>query len=278
MSENVETRGESVKLPSHGIFYSEPYHCLEQLKVRDLDWEDEDILTTESFYKNGTLYDEILKNTIVDENEFPAGRLVAVDRDTILWHLRARAFGSVYEIPFTCANKDCKHEFKAAWDLATFKSPVPPEKYKEELIATAGIVVTLPISGLKVKLTVTSIGRQREIEKNLKNKKEKTKATRDYFSTGRLISIINEAYDREGNLFKGSEDILKWLRTGYDGHPIPLVDSRYLLMEAKDISLTVDTRKDIVCPECHEVHSNVEMPMTIYFFWPNFDEMSKSVK
>jgi len=267
--------GEYVKLPSKGVFYKNQYKGLSELKVRELNWEDEDILTTESYYKNGTLFEELLKNTIVDENGFSESMLTPVDRNTLLWFLRAKAFGTEYTIPkWRCSSEDCKKEFSVTWDLSDLETPSIPEEYREELNEKGSVLITLPISGLKCSITVPSIGREKEIEKKLKLKKEKTKTSKDFLTTGKLISIIEEVYDRGGASYKGSEEILKWLRTGNDGSPISLVDSRYILLKSKDISLEVDTRKDVVCPHCGFTQESIKMPQSIYFFWPDYDLIS----
>lgn len=270
---NLDAESEYVMLPSKGIFYPEPFKGLEKLKVRKLNWEDEDILTTQSYYDNGTLFDEILKNTIIDD-KFSASQLVPVDRDTILWWLRIGAFGKDYEVPWKCTNKECGKTHKVTWDLGTFKTPIPPEQYEEELINTGGIIISLPISKLTCKISISSIGREREIEKRLKVKKEKTKATRDFYSTGKLLSIIKEVYDKDGNALKDTDQILNWLRTGFNGGPVPMGDTRYVFKRANEISFTVDTRIDIVCPHCGHTEEGVRMPMSIYFFWPEFEELS----
>jgi len=271
---NLDAESEYIYLPSKGIFYPEPFKGLEKLKVRKLNWEDEDILTTQSYYDNGTLFDEILKNCIIDENKFPASQLVPVDRDTILWWLRIGAFGRNYEVPWKCANKDCKQTHKVTWDLGSFKSPVPPDAYEEELVNTGGVIITLPLSQLKCKIGVSSIGREREIEKRLKTKKEKTKATRDFYSTGKLLSVIKEVYQEDGTALKDSDQIFTWLRTGNNGAPVPMGDTRYVIKKASEISLSVDTKKDIECPHCNYIEEGVRMPMSIYFFWPEFEELS----
>ena len=279
-SKNLDMEAEYVYLPSKGVYYPEPYKGMDKLKVRKLNWEDEDILTTKSYYDNGTLFDEILKNCIVDENGFKASMLVPVDRDTILWWLRIGAFGKDYSIPWVCPGKKedgdtCKHQHNETWDLGTFKMPELDPAIVNEILQSGGIAITLPHSLLKCKISIATVGREKEIERKLKLKKEKTKSTRDFLSTGKLISIIREVYDKEGKPLKTSEEILNWLRTGYEGKPLPLVDSRYIVRRSQEISLRVDTKKDIICPECDYIQEGVEMPMSIYFFWPEFEELSR---
>ena len=67
---------------------------------------------------------------------------------------------------------------------------------------------------------------------------------------------------------------MNWLSTGDNGKNIPMVDSRYILKKAKDVSMIVDTSQDIECEYCDHVQEGVRMPMSIYFFWPEFEELS----
>ena len=124
------------------------------------------------------------------------------------------AFGSEYEVPLKCSNPDCKKTFKVTWDLKNIQLSTPPQEYEEELIEHGHITITLPVSEIKVIITVPSYSREKEINKNLKNKKEKTKSTKDFFSTGRLIAVIKEMIDKEGTSYKTSEEILNFMKVG----------------------------------------------------------------
>jgi hypothetical protein len=264
----TDMEAEYVALPSRGIFYKGKYKGLDKLKVRKLNWEDEDILTTKSYYDNGTLFTELLKNCIVDENGFKAKDLVAVDRDAILWWLRITAFGPEYTATYQCPN--CDRQDEITWNLAEFEMPELSEKYYDELIEHGSVLVDLPVSKLKCRVTIPSVGREEEIAKKLNLKKTKTKSTKDFNITGKLMSVIEEAYDAEGNVYKETGDILNWLRTGFDGKPIPLVDSRTIQLIAREINVKVDTKQDAVCRHCGHVQEGVEMFMSIRFFWPEF--------
>jgi hypothetical protein len=277
----ADYEAEYVPLPSQGIYYKGKYKGLDKLKVRKLNWTDEDILTTKSYYDNGILFEEILKNTIIDENGFQAEDLVPIDRDTIIWWLRIGAFGTEYSIPYTCTNDKCKNKSKAIWNLADFETPDINTEYESEILETGGILLTLPISLLKCKITVPSIGKETKIQKFLAKRKENISKksnkviTKDFAITGRLLASVEEVYDLDGTKHTGSDDILTWLNQGFSGKPLPIVDSRYIIKKLKEISLKVDTSKDIDCEKCDHVEEGVEMPMSIYFFWPEFEELSR---
>ena len=85
--------------------------------------------------------------------------------------------------------------------------------------------------------------------------------------------MICEVFDKDGKSLGTTTDIVaQWLETGFNGGRLPLVDSRYILKESKIISLEVDTRQDIICPSCQNIQSEVRMPMSIAFFWPDYGE------
>ena len=273
MGKNLDMEAEYVQLPSRGLFYPAPFQGITQLKIRKLNWEDEDILTTRSYYDNGTLFNEILKNCIVDESGFKADLLVDVDKNAILWWLRIGAFGQTYTIPHECANEDCKAKSQVSWDLGSFENPDFNPEYEQEITENGYATITLPVSQLKCCITSPSGGRELEIAKRLKNKKQKTNSTKDFNVTGRLLSIIKKAFTSEGKEVKDLDGVLTWLKTGFNGGPIPIVDSRYIQQIAREIDLKVNTKQDIVCKACDHIEEGVEMPMSIYFFWPEFDKL-----
>jgi len=260
-----------VELPSKGLFYYGQFRNKLKVLVRMLDWEDEDILTTKAYYDNGTLYNELLKSCIVDPDGFPSTILTNTDRDVILWWLRITLFGPEYTYKTTCPNEDCKHKHEVTWNLATIEAP----EYKPEILASiedGGMWITLPVSKLQVKIAPASIGREVEIAKNLKNKKTKTHASKDFLVTGKLLSILKEAKDEKGLSYSTSEELYMWLRGGWNGSPIPLVDSRYIRKRVEDLEIKPNTKKDIECPQCKHIDEDSEMKMTIHFFWPDFEE------
>jgi len=278
---NADGEAEYVYLPSKGVFYKGKFKGLDKLKVRKLDYTDEDILTTKSYYDNNTLFDEILKNTIVDENGFKAEDLVPIDRDTIIWWLRIGSFGSEYQIPYTCTNPKCKVKTNIIWDLSDFDMPDLPIEVEEEIVETGGILITLPLSKLKCKITVASIGKELKVHKFLTKRKETVNKknpslniTKEFTITGRLLAAIEKVYDISGKEYSGIDETINWLNSAYNGKPLPIIDSRYIIKKIKEITMEVNTKKDIECPSCNHIEEGVRMPMSIYFFWPEFEELS----
>jgi hypothetical protein len=271
---NPDAESEYVPLPSQGVFYTGKFKNLTMLKIRKLNFEDEDILTTKSYYDNGTLFNEILKNTVVDENGFPASQLTNVDKDAILWWLRIGAFGQNYEVPHVCANPECKKKFNIVWDLGSFQMPDYPTDCQEELTLNGYRTIILPGSGLEVKLVSPGIGKEIDIYKRLNLKKEKSGGTREFNTTGKLLAVIASAKDIEGNVYTSTADVHRWLLSANKGGKISMTDSRYIQEKAREIELEVNTKQDVQCKACGHLEEGVKMPMSIYFFWPEYAKVS----
>ncbi len=271
-SQNKQFLGEEaqyVNLPSKGFFYKNQYRGMDKLKIRQLDWTDEDILTTESYYQNGTVFNELLSRVIVDENGFSSKQLIPVDKDAILIWLRIAAFGSDYEIKKKCPK--CGKIHKTSWDLSEIEMPEFNPEYLKEISEHGEVLVELPISKKKIKITIPSINKEIEIQKQLELKKEKSNSSQDYLITGKLLSSISAVYNEEEKEWKRDKiSISQFLANDLK----KIQDSRHILKTLKDITIKIDSKKDVKCPHCNHLEEGVEMPMTIYFFWPEFEGIS----
>lgn len=267
-----DNESEYVQLPSAGIFYKGRFKGMDKLKVRKLNYTDEDILTTKSYYDNGTLFNEILKNVIIDNNGFRAEQLVPVDRDAILMWLRIGAFGKDYTIPYECDQDNCGAKNTRTWDLADIDMPELNPKYEKQLVEVGEVDTELPESGISLKLTIPSTGREFEVNKMLEAEKKQLKSDRNHAITGRLLSVIS-CVSVEGKEIRSIKDIREWMRTSNGGTGLSIRDSRHIQKIAKEIDVKISTAKSFTCKNCGHVEEGVALPMTIYFFWPEYEKV-----
>ena len=263
---------ERIYLPSRGVFYINDYKDMERLKVKPLDYTDEDILTTGSFYEDGSVFYELLKNAIVDENNFKARSLVPIDRDTILLWLRSSSFGNTYNIDYECpkcgfGNVKGDGPGEITWQIDKLEIPEFEETIYEQLREEGSIIVQVPQSKLRVKVSVPTIGMQMELEKRYFKKKENKSIKNDFFATSTLLSVV-QGVEVSKNTWKYDKDQI-------DQHfkkiRLPLRDSRFILEEAKKLNLRYETKKDFICKgkDCGHIVEDVEMPfLHRNFFWP----------
>jgi rubrerythrin len=135
-------------------------------------------------------------------------------------------------------------------------------------MATGEVAITLP-SGTRIKLTVPSTGRELEVKKMLDSEKKQLKTERNYIITGRLLTVIG-AVEVEGKELRSLKEIRDWMRAGTG---LSIIDSRYIQKMAKEIDVKINTAKTFVCKHCGYVEEDVALPMTIYFFWPEYQEV-----
>lgn len=257
---------EYIPLPSKGVFYrfDQRYINLEKLKIRQLNYTDEDILTTKSYLEDGSVFMELLKNVIVDENGFDASGLVPVDRDTILLWLRSTAFGNIFEADTSCPN--CGEKQTIKWDISTFSIPEYDEEVYNAIKETGEYSFKTPMKEVTVMISMPTIGRAREFEKMLAAKKKNHNIKFDLFGVGSIMLIITGVIDENGKTLRRSSEIENY----FNKIKLPITDARYIRKQLDKISLSYDTKIDVTCNNCEHIQEGVEMPMLHpNFFWPD---------
>ena len=255
---------EYIPLPSKGVFYTwDPkYQNLDKLKVRQLNYIDEDILTTKSYLEDGSVFLELLKSVIVDENGFTASGLIPVDRDTILLWLRSTSFGNIFAAETSCPN--CKAKCSIEWDISTFKLPEYEEEVYEMIKENGEYIFETPIKNLKVRITVPTIGKSKEYEKSLALKKKNMNIKSDIFGTGSILLIVSGVDNEEGKTLRKRSEIESY----FNKIKLPISDARFIRKQLEKISLSYDTKIDVTCKSCDYTQEGVEMPMLHpNFFW-----------
>lgn len=258
---------QSIPLPSKGVFYTwDPKLIgIETLKVRELNYSDEDILTTKSYLEDGSVFLELLKNVIIDENNFTANGLVPIDRDTILLWLRSTSFGNEFEAEVNCPN--CSEKNKIVWNLSSFKIPEYSEEVLSVLKEKGEYSFRTPLRDLKVSITVPTIGRQKEYEKLLEAKKKNNKLKTDLYGMGSVMLIISSVEELEtGKVLRRKSEIESY----FAKINLPISDARYIRKQLEKISLVYDTKQSLTCTNCEYTQEGIEMPMLHpNFFWPD---------
>lgn len=267
---------DGIYLPSKGLFYLGDNKGKEYLKIRPLDYTDEDILMTESYYTNLTIFDELVDNVIVDSNGFKSKDLVDIDRTTIILWLRSTAFGNDFTIEYKCSNcgggnGHSKHQNlkkgpgEITWKLNELSIPEYKPEILKELETEGSLTIITPLTQAKVKISIPTIGQQNAISKSYAKKKEDLKTSKNFFGTTTLLSFVQGV--------EISDDKWDYSKQGIDAFfrkiKLPLSDSRYILKRANDdLVLKYDTGKTFVCPDCDHTEEGVEMPiMHKNFLW-----------
>lgn len=263
---------ENVFLPSKGLFYRGDAKGIEYLSVRPFDYTDEDILSTPSFYENGTIYVELLNNVILSKSYLKAKNLVPIDRDTILIWLRSTSFGNEFKVEYECpkCGKGSGDGIKGKggemiWHLDELKIPSYDDELYEKISKDGELSIITPAKQVKLRITVPTASVMESLDKKFTLKKDREKIKKDFFASITLLSVVSGIEMEDGKIERDKNRIDQYFKQ----IRLPITDSRFILENARDLNLRYETAQDFVCKDCKYIEEGVELPiMHRNFFWP----------
>ena len=236
---------EEVTLPSKGLIYP-PENPLSKgvLEMKYMTAKEEDILTNETYIKNGTVIDKLLQSLIVTPINY--NDLVVGDKNAIMIAARVLGYGKDYQFTYG--------EESHTVDLTGVKD----KELREEDITEKGkneFEFTLPTTKKSITFKILTHGDESKIISELegirKIKKESPELTT---RLKHMILSIEGDYER------------KTIREFVDNNLLAR-DARALRSHIKEIQPDVDLTFDLKT-EAGDV-KGVVIPIGINFFWPD---------
>ena len=236
---------EEVTLPSKGLIYP-PDNPLSKgvLEMKYMTAKEEDILTNESYIKNGTVIDKLLKSLIVTPIDY--NDIVVGDKNAIMIAARVLGYGKDYAFKL----EDEEHTV----DLTEVKD----KELNEKDLLTKGqnlFEFTLPTVKKTINFRLLTHGDEKKIANEVKGIKRVKKGESPEYST-RLKHMISSI---EGD----SES--KTIREFVDNQLLAR-DARALRQYIKAIQPDVDLIFNL---ETEAGEKEVRVPIGITFFWPD---------
>ena len=242
---------EIVQLPSKGKFYPEG-HALStgKIEMKYMTAKEEDILTNQSYIKNGVVLDKLFRALIVTPVNY--NDVLLGDKNAIMVAARVLGYGKDYEIAVT---DDDGNKQKQTIDLTQLKDKeLDWDRFEKE----DAFVFQLPVSKRKVTVCHLTHGIQRKIDAELKGLKKLKKESADL--TTRLKYQIT-AVD--------GDDSSAVIRKFVDNELLA-IDSRALRKFIDNITPDIDLKIDCLSEETGEpFRSSVNIGLD--FFWPDVD-------
>ncbi len=250
---NFEVPTESVPLPSGGAVYpaDSPLSGQETLDIKAMTAKEEDILTSRTLIKKGTVISALIKSCLIDKTIEP-DQMLTGDRNAIMTAIRITGYGSDYNAEVDCPA--CGERSKQTFSLAELPikrlecQPVSPGANLFEF--------TLPVTKMPVKFKfLTGQDEQNLTVQMERRKKQGMKA--DNFVTTRLhysLVSVNNITDKS--------KISHFIRN------MPARDSLELRKYIDKQEPGIDMKQWMDCPHCLE-SSEVRLPMGATFFWPD---------
>jgi hypothetical protein len=234
---------EIVELPSKGLLYSEGSELAKgTVEIKYMTAKEEDILTNQSYIKNGTVLDKLLKSVIVSKINFDD--LLIGDKNAIMIAARILGYGSEYTFEYNGESHTV--------DL----SQIENKSLNEELFTPRvnEFTFTLPKSKNTLTFKLLTHKDEQDINRELEGLKKINKDSSPELST-RLKYIITSV---EGNRDK------KDIRNFVDNYLLAQ-DSRALREYIREIQPDVDLT---FFPDGNS--ERVGIPIGVSFFWPEF--------
>ena len=236
---------EEVTLPSKGLVYSSDNPLSKGiLEMKYMTAKEEDILTNETYIKNGTVIDKLLKSLIITPINYDD--LVVGDKNAIMIAARVLGYGKDYS--FTFENEQHTVDLTEIKDIE-LKEKDLLEKGKNEFS------FTLPPLKKEVTFKFLTHGDEAKVKSEIEGIK-KTKKEKPELSTRmkHMILSIDGDYER------------KTVREFVDNSLLAR-DARALRAYVKEIQPDVDLTFDLET-EAGSV-KGVTIPIGVSFFWPD---------
>jgi len=249
---------EIIDLPSKGLLYDKDNPLSQgQVEMKYMTAREEDILTTQSYIKQGVVLDKLFRALVVGNGKgekINYNDLLVGDKNAIMIAARVLGYGKDYEVTVTTPSGE---QQKETIDLTQLD-----HKDFDDSLITSGVnefTFQLPATKRTLSFKVLSHKNINQIEEELKSKKRILKKTGmgDAQLTTRLIHTI----------------------TAIDGDPAPgtirnFVNNEFLAIDSKALrnyisSVTPDVDLNIeFIDNSTDEPFEMSLPIDINFFWP----------
>jgi hypothetical protein len=242
MDEKFKLPTEIIDLPSKGLLYPEDSELAKgTLEMKYMTAKEEDILTNQSYIKNGTVLDKLMKSLIVSKINFDD--LLIGDKNAIMVSARILGYGSEYSFEYNGETQTI--------DLSSLENkPLKEELYKNRLNE---FEFTLPHSKNSVTFKLLTHKDEQDISRELEGLKKINKDSSTELST-RLKYLITSV---EGS--RERKDIRDFVENYFLAK-----DSRALREYIKEIQPDVDLT---FFPD--NGSDRISIPIGVSFFWPD---------
>ncbi len=235
---------ETIELPSKGLIYSEDNPLSSgKIEMKYMTAKEEDILSNQSYIQNGTVLDKLMKSLIVTKCNY--NDLIVGDKNAVMIAARVLGYG-----------KDYKFEYKGEEvevDLSTLEN-----KEFDENSITKGVnefQYTLPNSGTEITYKLLSHKDEMAIEAEIKGLKKINKKADPMISTRMKQMILSVNGDSERKTVR------------------EFVDTYFLAMDARAFRKHIAGHQPdvnlLTQVELSDGGEDVEIPITVNFFWPD---------
>ena len=247
---------EIIDLPSKGLLYPKDNPLSQgQIEMKYMTAKEEDILTSQSYIKQGTVLDKLFRALIIGNGKgekINYNDLIMGDKNAVMVAARVLGYGKDYEATITTPSGN---KITETVDLTTFmdkefdESAITPHQNEFEF--------ELPTSKRVLKFKILNTRDQQNIEAELKGLKKINRGGLDATLTTRLMhSIISVDGDDSRSTIRNFVNLEFLAR-----------DSRAFREHLSNVQPDVDLKLNLWDDETNEPFE-VDLPINVNFFWP----------
>lgn len=252
---------EIIDLPSKGLVYPKDNPLSTgKIEMKYMTAKEEDILTTQSYIKDGSVLDRLFQSLIISNGEGQAIKyvdLVSGDKNAIMIAARVLGYGKDYEVEIQDPYSNNKQT--DIIDLTQFENKEYDGSKQVELHKNE-FEFTLPTSNRKITFMAMTESKDRKVKYEVEEIKKANRKLKDETSrelTTRLktmiLSVDGEYEQRVINHFVDNE--------------LFAVDSKALRGYINQVIPDIDLTWEFVSEETGE-RREMLLPMDVTFFWP----------
>ena len=253
---------EVVDLPSKGLIYPKDNPLsFGKVEMKYMTAKEEDILTTQSYIKDGSVLDRLFQSLIIgngDGQNIKYTDLTTGDKNSIMIAARVLGYGKDYKVEIQDPFSDEKQE--EVIDLTQFESNEYDGSKQTELHKNEFEFV-LPKSKRKLTFMAMTESKERKVKHQIKELERKQRKTKDVTSkelTTRLknmiLSVDGESDTATINSFVDNE--------------LFAMDSQSLRAYINEVVPDMDLNYEFISEETGEGREML-LPMDVTFFWPS---------
>jgi hypothetical protein len=224
--------------------------------------KEEDILTTQSYIKDGTVLDRLFQSLIIGNGEGEPIKyvdLVTGDKNAIMIAARVLGYGKDYKVEIDDPSQPGTKQ-KETIDLTQFENKsydgsnqVEPHKNEFEF--------TLPVSGRKITFMAMTESRERKVKHQVEALKKANRKLKDMTSRELTTRMKNMILSVDGS--EEQKDINHFV-----DNELFAVDSKALRAYINESVPDIDLTFEFVSEETGE-EREMQLPMDVGFFWPS---------
>lgn len=253
---------EVVDLPSKGLVYPEDNPLASgKVEMKYMTAKEEDILTTQSYIKDGSVLDRLFQSLIIGNGDGVPIKYIDLttgDKNAVMIAARVLGYGKDYKVEIQDPFSDNKQE--EVIDLTQFEASDYDGKNQTELHKNE-FEFELPKSKRKITFMAMTESKERKVKHQIKDLEKKQRKLKDATSrelTTRLknmiLSVDGESDTATINSFVDNE--------------LFAIDSQALRNYINEVVPDMDLNYEFVSEETGE-RREMLLPMDVTFFWPS---------